>query len=228
MDLNEFLGTEWLREETENGEITQAREETGTHFGWSSDWYESDDSLTELFNLLDDETPLHTGDGRTRAGLLNELADAADENSRAAWFVTVEREVFWSNPENRYDAAEYSEPYAMNYRYDKLFEVYEWEDPQDEGVWISQEEADARVGAREQEQPQDDDATAGYSEPVWDENWQMLYRVGPDGVYEYAYSDDQQTVRPGAEWLTYDQVMQGVGASAEAAEEAPADESTPE
>ena len=40
---------------------------------------------------------------------------------------------------------------------------------------------------------------------VWDENWGMLYRVGPDGDYEYAFSDDRVKIRPGAQWMSQEQ-----------------------
>jgi hypothetical protein len=159
-----------------------------------------------------------------RAGLLDELdqlPDAAEgeevsEDERATWLSAVANDVYWDQfwvvPENRYDAPEYSEPYSMYYRYDKLSEVYEWNaDPQaTPEAWISQEDADAQMAAQ---QPEGQPADEEYSEPAWDENWQMLYRTGPGGIYQYAYSDDQKTIRPGTDWLSYEDVMQGTGAT---------------
>jgi hypothetical protein len=218
MDANEFLGTEWLKAEAAGMGVAAAREEIGAHWGWGTGWYASDGYLIQLFAFLNDPaTPLHTGDGRSRADLLAELAYAAGEDRQAAWLATVGREVYWSAPENRYGPPEFSEPHGMNYRYDKLRQVYEWEDPRQPGTWISQQEADAQVIAWQQAPEQagagkaENAGEAGFSAAVWDENWQMLYRVGPGGVYEYAYSDDHATIRPGTSWLSYDEAAQGAG-----------------
>lgn len=219
MDFDALMGVEWIRAQDAGGNsaVQQSRQAIGEHLGWGDSWYSDEAGLGRLFNFLNDGTPLHTGDGRTRLALLDELAGATDEGRRVAWVDTVEREAYWSVPENRHQPPEFSEPYGMNYRYDNLYEVYEWEDPAEPGTWINQEDADARIVGRQQEQTLAGAAEPGYSEAVWDENWQMLYRLGPGGVYEYAYSDDQQTVRLGTNWLTYDEVMQGTAPSTEAA-----------
>jgi hypothetical protein len=212
MDVNEFLAVSWLREESADGGIDQHRVDIAAQRGWSTDWYASDEGLTELFSFLDAAVPLHTSDGRTRTELLDELAEAGDPGRQEAWLATVEREVYWSIPENRYSAPEYSEPYGMTYRYDRLREDYEWQEPAEPDVWLTQEQAEARMAAEVREQPP---ADTGYSAAAWDESWQMLYRVGPAGAYEYAYSDDRVTVRSGTGWLSYDEVAQAAGPAAE-------------
>ena len=240
MDWDEFRGLGWLQGETENSRVNDARQQIGTQWSWGADWYSSEDNLGTLFDFLSAPGSRYGEDGRPGSGerpeLLDELdrlpdageGEEADEDERATWLEAVANEAYWDQfwviPENRYDAPEYSEPYRMYYRYDKLTEVYEWNaDPQNApDAWLSQEEADALVAAGE---PGGDEAESGYSAPTWDESWQMLFRVDAAGIYQYAYSDDQQTVRPGTDWLSYDEVMQGTGATIEATtEEAPAAE----
>lgn len=241
MDWEAFKGLAWLQGATEDSRITEAREKIGNQWGWGNEWYTEEDNLATLFGFLSAPEPRYEEDGRPGSGerpeLLNELdalpdaeeGEQPNEDERATWLTAVANDVYWDQfwvvPENRYDEPEFSEPYGMYYRYDKLTEVYEWNtDPQTTpDAWISQEDADAQIAAAAEQQPEGGSAEEEYSEPVWDENWQMLYRAGPGGVYQYAYSDDRLTVRPGAQWLSYDEVMQGTGASAEA----PAEERTP-
>jgi hypothetical protein len=40
---------------------------------------------------------------------------------------------------------------------------------------------------------------------TWDDNWQMLTRVGADNAYQFAFSDDRRTVRPGATWMSQEE-----------------------
>lgn len=211
MDINEFLATQWLMEDTDDTGIYNAREGISEHFGWGdSNWYKSADRQTELFDWLNTEDAQLVDPSQTRKALLDKLGSISEEGDREPWITTVEREVFWSVPENRYQDPEKSGDYEMSYRYDKLYEVYEWEDPAVPGVWMSQEQADALM----LEWQQKEGVEYEYSDPVWDENWQMLYRTNRQGVYEYAYSDDKVSIRPGTEWLSYAQVMQEAPAPA--------------
>jgi hypothetical protein len=238
MDWDAFKGLAWLQAATEESRINDARDRIASQWAWGSDWYSTEDNLATLFSFLSAPEPLYEEDGSpgsgTRSELLNELDqlpdagedEAADEDGRATWLTAVANDVYWDQfwvvPQNRYDDPEFSEPYSMYYRYDKLNGVYEWNtDPQNTPeAWISQADADAQVAGQPAEGELAAEGEAAteeeYSEPAWDENWQMLYRVGPGGVYQYAYSDDQQTIRPGSEWLSYDEVMQGTGATTEA------------
>jgi hypothetical protein len=115
-----------------------------------------------------------------------------------------------------YEQRRYSEPtlddsYGLRYRYDKREEIYEWYD-EENGTWNSQGWADQYAASRAAEAGA---AGAAGAEPqaasaaAWDENWQMFYRIGPSGAYEYA-----DAVVPGNEgsgssevWLSYEQVM---------------------
>lgn len=205
MDLNEFLATRWLMEDTNDTGIHNAREGISEHFGWGdSNWYKSADRQTELFDWLNSDEAQLTDPGQTRKALLDKLGRISEEGEREPWITTVEREAFWSVPENRYDDPERSDDYEMNYRYDKLYEIYEWEDPAAPSVWMTQEQADALMLEWQQKEGVEYESSA----PVWDENWQMLYRTNRQGIYEYAYSDDKVNIRPGTEWLSYAQVMQ--------------------
>jgi len=67
-------------------------------------------------------------------------------------------------------------------------------------------EVDSRRSLEEMNQPSGDASPA-----AWDESWGMLYRVGPTGAYEYAYSDDHKTIRPGTAWMSQDEVAQSPG-----------------
>jgi hypothetical protein len=207
MDINEFLATQWLKEDTGDTGIYNAREGISAHFGWEdSNWYKSVERQTELFEWLNSEETQLLDPSQTRKALLDKLGSISEEAEREPWITTVEREVFWSVPENRYLPPDWSSDYEMNYRYDRLLEVYEWEDPGTApGIWMSQEQADAQMRAWQQREG----AQYEYSAAVWDENLEMLYRTNQEGVYEYAYSDDTVNVRPGTQWLTYEQVMKG-------------------
>jgi len=42
---------------------------------------------------------------------------------------------------------------------------------------------------------------------ICDADLGMLYRVvGPSNVYEYAYSDDQRTIRPDTQWMSREEM----------------------
>jgi hypothetical protein len=42
---------------------------------------------------------------------------------------------------------------------------------------------------------------------TWDADLGMLYRVvGPSNDYEYAYSDDQRTIRPDTQWMSREEM----------------------
>ncbi len=211
MDITEFLATQWLMADTDDTGIHNAREGISAHFGWGDpDWYKSVERQTELFDWLNSDEAQLIDPGQPRKALLDKLGDISEEAEREPWITTVEREAFWSVPENRYGDPERSDDYEMNYRYDNLYEVYEWEDPAVPSVWMSQEQADALMLEWQQKEGIEYESSA----PVWDENWQMLYRTNRQGIYEYAYSDDKVNIRPGTEWLSYAQVMQEVPVTA--------------
>jgi hypothetical protein len=104
----------------------------------------------------------------------------------------------WATYEQRrYDEPAFDDNYGLGYRYDKRDQVYEWLDEQN-GTWNTQEWADEYARDRSKQ-----------LEATWDENWQMFYRIGPGGTYEYA-----DPIMPGdaasghkEEWLSYEQVM---------------------
>jgi hypothetical protein len=126
-----------------------------------------------------------------------------------------------------YEQRRYSEPafddsYGLGYRYDKRDEVYEWLDEQN-GTWNSQEWADAYVAERAAAEG------AAEAEPeaaTWDENWQMFYRIGADGTYQYAHAVVPGDSSSGCSevWLSYEDVMAQVteaGAAQAGADQAP-------
>jgi hypothetical protein len=111
-----------------------------------------------------------------------------------------------------YDQRRYADPawndgYGLSYRHDQRDQVYEWYDEQD-GTWKDQAWADQHAaGGAGQAAAAGAEAEAA-SAAAWDQDWQMFYRIGPDGQYEYA-----DAVVPGDEssgssevWLSYEQV----------------------
>jgi hypothetical protein len=105
-------------------------------------------------------------------------------------------------------AAEWDANYEMYYRFDTLKEVYEWS-ADGVGEWMSQEAADQVMrdwSEQEQEQEQEEgDAEGEPSASAWDDQLEMLYRLGPKGTYQYAYSTDQQT--PLGDWMSYEDYL---------------------
>jgi hypothetical protein len=114
---------------------------------------------------------------------------------------------------------------GLFYRYDKRDEIYQWYDDEN-GIWESQEWADQFVVAKRAEAEKAAKAAAieGQAPPAaaeaagaeaqapsafWDENWQMFYRIGPSGAYEYADAIDPGSESSGCseKWLSYEQVM---------------------
>ncbi|MEV5959868.1 hypothetical protein AB0M11_40075 [Streptomyces sp. NPDC051987] len=84
-----------------------------------------------------------------------------------------------------YDRRRYAEPawddaYGLTYRYDRKDGVYEWRDEQT-ATWEDQAWADAHAAG-----PDGSAGTSERSEVAWDENRRMFYRLGPNGIYEYA------------------------------------------
>ena len=123
-----------------------------------------------------------------------------------------------------YDQRRYAEPvwnegYGLSYRHDQRDQVYQWYDEQD-GTWKDQAWADQHAaGGAGQADAGGAEAEAA-SAAAWDQSWQMFYRIGPDGQYEYA-----DAVVPGDEssgssevWLSYEQVA--TRAAPEAGQEA--------
>jgi hypothetical protein len=236
MDLDTFKGMAWLTEATENSRINEAREKIGSTWGMSGDWYSQEDNVEALFGFLNADKPMHAEDGllaqNSRPELLDRMDGLPDDgvDEQAAWLEAVTSEIywvdFWSISGNRYEEPEFSDAYGMNYRYDKLCEVYEWNTdpggPPDS--WLSQEQAD-QIAAAHQEQLADDGASG--SAAVWDSNWEMFYKLDGSGVYHYAHSSDGTSNGEPGEWLSYAQAMQGSGAADPAqAASAPAAEIT--
>jgi hypothetical protein len=126
---------------------------------------------------------------------------AATADGSAGWATYDQR---------RYDDPVWDDNYGLSYRYDKRDEVYEWYD-EPNGTWNDQAWADQQAASG----PGQDAAAGAGSQPAsaaeWDENWQMFYRIGPDGQYQYAYPRVSGDASSGSSevWLSYDQVMTG-------------------
>jgi hypothetical protein len=203
MDQAAFIATQWLRQAEVSTVIGQSRIEIGGYFGWSDGWYDDDISLGLLHEFLEGRTP----------ALLDDLPEAVDEDRQRAWIASVAET-------SRYSAPEWDENYDLYYRYDKLTQLYEWAESETAETWMTQEAADELGQSREQDENEEPDQEeeqegerpdaeaepSGYSESAWDDDWQMLYRTGPGGEYQFAYSDDRQTIRPGTEWLRHEDI----------------------
>ena len=118
----------------------------------------------------------------------------------------------WATYEQRrYSEATWDENYGLRYRYDKRDEVYQWYD-EDNGTWNSQDWAD-QYAARHASQAAAAAAPGAEPQAVsaaeWDENWQMFYRIGPGGAYQYADAVIPGNASSGSSevWLSYEQVM---------------------
>jgi antibiotic biosynthesis monooxygenase (ABM) superfamily enzyme len=115
-----------------------------------------------------------------------------------AWVTNAFTAVRFTAPD-RFTGAEYDENYGMNYRFDTLYEVYEWEDPHNPGHWLDGDAAD-RI---RQSTAGTETSAANYSESAYDENYQMWYRYdNANGVYEWANTAD---AAPG-EWMSQAEV----------------------
>lgn len=121
-----------------------------------------------------------------------------------------------------YDQRRYSEPtrddgYQLNCRYDRRDRAYEWYD-ESGGAWRDQAWADAYLSSRTVASA----AASGGSAAQWDESWRMFYRVGADGVYEFAdaVTPGDQASGCGEVWLTTEQLLarNGGGAAADSGE----------
>jgi antibiotic biosynthesis monooxygenase (ABM) superfamily enzyme len=131
--------------------------------------------------------------------LVAELAAGIDSTADyTAWLTNALIAVRFSAPD-RFTAAEYDENYGMNYRFDTLYEIYEWEDPNDSGRWMDSDEADRmRLSLVES-----GTGATDYSEAAYDENYQMWYRYdNANGVYEWADTADAGP----DEWLSQAEV----------------------
>ena len=111
-----------------------------------------------------------------------------------------------------YDQRRYSDPtwddgYGLSYRHDQRDQVYEWYDEQD-GTWKDQAWADQYAASRSAQADAADPGSQAASAAAWDENWQMFYRIGPDGQYEYADAVVPRDESSGSSevWLSYEQV----------------------
>jgi antibiotic biosynthesis monooxygenase (ABM) superfamily enzyme len=142
------------------------------------------------------------------------------ESAYTEWLQTALLATRFSAPD-RFSEADFDPNYQMNYRFDTLYEVYEWADPQDPGRWMDADEADlVRQSLAESAAGENGEAAAGYSEPLYDENYQMWYRYdNVNGVYEWADTADTATDA----WLSQGQVDALYAERAEQAE-VPAEE----
>ena len=134
--------------------------------------------------------------------------------------------------ERRYSDPTWDDNYGLSYRHDKRDEVYEWYDEQN-GTWNDQSWADMYAASRSAEAAAAGGAGAEPQAPSaaeWDENWQMFYRIGPNGTYEYADAVVPRVESSGSSevWLTYDQVAardaEGQGAQEPAVQQPAAQE----
>ncbi|MEU9130623.1 hypothetical protein AB0D08_21405 [Kitasatospora sp. NPDC048540] len=109
-----------------------------------------------------------------------------------------------------YDRRRYAEPvrddaYGLDYRYDRRDEAYEWYDEESQ-TWNDQTWADLYAARRHDPGSQ---TPVEHAEALWDENWQMFYRIGPGGVYEFAdaVARGERSSGPGEIWLSHEQVL---------------------
>jgi hypothetical protein len=67
-------------------------------------------------------------------------------------------------------------------------------------------------------------------EPEWDENWEMFYRLGPAGVYEFADAVERgvQASGRGDVWMTHEQVLMRKAREEEPEEETQKEPAAPE
>lgn len=102
----------------------------------------------------------------------------------------------------RYSESDRDDAYRLTYRYDRKGGVYEWYDERT-ATWRDQAWADAQAAGA-------GGAAAGASErseATWDENWGMFYRLGSNGIYEYAdaRSPGKESSGCGGVWLSAEQ-----------------------
>ena len=180
--------TDWMVPVIEQWDASAAQDEAGQDGqGLRNPNYDSDPTHGTQFYKYDEAT----GDY-----LYSATADGSD------WVPYEQR---------RYSELTWDDSYGLSYRYDKRDEVYEWYD-EENGTWNDQSWADMYAASRAAEAAAAGGAGAepqAASAAVWDDNWQMFYRIGPNGAYEYA-----DAIVPGVEssgssevWLGYEQVM---------------------
>jgi hypothetical protein len=120
---------------------------------------------------------------------------AADAD--AGEWVTYER--------RRYTEPTRNEDYALDCRYDRRDGVYEWYD-EATATWRNQAWATQRTAAAAA--PGADPSAAG-PEPAWDEDWNMFYRTGSGGGYEFAdaVTPGVRSSGCGGTWLAQDEAL---------------------
>lgn len=215
MDSNEFR-TAILGRADEN--TSSANQETwraiGDKLGGTGDDWAADENLVTLFyGRLEEYADVR--------GVLAEFEQGfSTESAYTEWLETALLAVRFSAPD-RFSAAEYDPNYQMNYRFDTLYEVYEWADLSDPDRWMDGDEADRfRQSMAESAIGENGEVAAGFSAPEYDENYQMWYRYdNVNSVYEWADSADTPT----DEWLSQGEVDALYAERAEAAAEVPAD-----
>ncbi|MEZ0090784.1 hypothetical protein [Streptacidiphilus sp. EB129] len=151
--------------------------------------------------------------GYDEAGLQNPNWDGTpgtefyrcDEATQEYFYADGSDSVEWLT----YDQRRYAEPvrdenYGLDYRYDNRDQVYEWHD-EATGTWRDQAWADGLVAGDEAPGGENSETT----EPGWDENWSMFYRIGPGGTYEFAdaVTPGDRSSGCGDGWLSQEQVL---------------------
>lgn len=72
-------------------------------------------------------------------------------------------------------------------------------------TWMSEKEANDALNASREAPAPAPPPPPGEADGTWDDNWKMIYRTGPGGEYQLAFSDDQRTIRSGTTWMTRDE-----------------------
>lgn len=113
----------------------------------------------------------------------------------------------WATYEQRrYSAAARDDNYGLKYRHDRRDGVYEWYD-EGSGTWRDQAWANRYA---DHTPGQVADASAKERSPAWNDAWNMFYRIGPGGGYEFADATipGQLSSGCGDEWLSREQVLE--------------------
>jgi len=194
--------------ESQFAELTHADADPGMLIGWFlpvvlewEQWAARNESGT-------------ASDAATTVGLPNPNGDGTpgtefyrfDEATGQYFYAPTADNADWAT----YEARRYSSPahdgdYGLNYRLDRTHQVCEWYD-ETTGTW--QDQTWANLYAARRHDPASETAVGGAT-AEWDENWNMFYRVGPGGVYEFADARTPGTQLSGCGdvWLSHEQVL---------------------
>ena len=242
MERTAFIDTAqrwWLLEpEGLDDRIVKSRDKLAENLQWDLRWYAEQRYVEQLYDNLTSN----------KQRLLDELDSLADVEARVRW---IEELVEFTTPrvepkesadskpqtpqaEVRADArppdeapVAWDEARGMIYRLgaDNTYQFAYSEDrqtPRPGTNWMSQSDADASLRAVKPEPaPVEPDSN-------WDDQWEMLHRVGADGKHEFAHSDDRRTVRQGTQWMSYEEAAAARSGPASDAAEAQAELSVEE